>query len=81
MLLFVYRLHQENVTLKHRVREDSVNLNHKCVEIQELKKEVNNWSDKLKDHDHELHTMKTERNLFSKNLSVAKVGITLILLL
>lgn len=69
----MYRLHQEIVTLKHRVHEHSVNLNRKCVEVQELKKEVNNWSDKLKDHNHGLHTLKTERNLFSKNLIEAKV--------
>lgn len=71
----MYRLHQEIVSLKHIIHEDSVNLNRKSIEVQELKKEVNNWTDKLKDHDHGLHTMKTERNLFSKNLSEAKVCI------
>lgn len=48
-------------------------LNRKDVEIQELKKEVNNWRDKLKDQEHNLHTMKTERNLFFKNLAESKV--------
>jgi len=50
-----------------------VTLNHKEVEVQELKKEVNKWSDKYKEQDHDLHTIKTERNLFSKNLTEAKV--------
>lgn len=49
-------------------------LNHKEVEVQELKKEVNKWSDKFKEQDHDLHTIKTERNLFSKNLIEAKVS-------
>lgn len=68
------RLHQEIVTLKQKVHDDSVNLNRRCVEIHELKKEVNSWRDKYKEQDHELHTTKTERNLFAKNLSEAKVG-------
>ena len=48
-------------------------LNHREVEVQELKKEVNNWSDKFKEQDHDLHTIKTERNLFAKNLTESKV--------
>lgn len=48
-------------------------MNRKDVEIHELKKEVNSWSDKFKEQDHELHTVKTERDLLSKNLSEAKV--------
>lgn len=55
------------------MHEDSVSLNRKDLEVKELKKEVNSWSDKFKDQDHELHTLKTERNLFSKNLTEAKV--------
>lgn len=50
------------------------------MEVQELKKEVNKWSDKFKEQDHDLHTIKTERNLFSKNLTEAKVCISIILL-
>lgn len=61
------------MTLKHKIHEDSVNLDRRDVEIQELKKEVNKWSDKFKEQDHDLHTMRTERNLFAKNLSEAKV--------
>lgn len=55
------------------MHEEAVNLNRKCVEILELKKEINNWNDKLRNHDHELHKIKTEKNLFSKNLTEAKV--------
>lgn len=55
------------------MREESVNSDRKCMEIQELKKELNDWNDKLKDHDQKLHKMKTERNLFSKNFTEAKV--------
>lgn len=76
-MMSMYRLHQEIITLKHKIHRDSTNLVHKDVEIQELKKEVNNWSDKLKDQNHELHTIKTEKNLFSKNLSEAKVSISI----
>jgi len=71
----INRLHQEIITLKHKIHEDSVTINHKEVEVLELKKEVNNWSDKFKELDHDLHTIKTERNLFSKNLTEAKVCI------
>lgn len=55
------------------MHEDSVNLNRKDVEVQKLKKEVNHWSDKLKEQDHDLHTIKSEKNLFSKNLTEVKV--------
>jgi len=48
------------------------------VEVQELKKEVNNWSAKFKEQDHDLHTIKTERNLFSKNLAESKVCFSII---
>jgi len=72
-MTYFYRLHQEIITLKHKMREESVSSNHKYMEIQELKKELNDWNDKLKDRDHELHKMKTERNLFSKNFTEAKV--------
>lgn len=67
------RFHQEIVTLKHSVYENSVHLNRKDVEVQELKKEVNNWSDKFKEQNHELHMVKTERDFVSKSLSEAKV--------
>ncbi|XP_026820655.1 cilia- and flagella-associated protein 58-like [Rhopalosiphum maidis] len=66
------KLHQEIITLKQKMYEDSVTMNHKEVEVQELKKEISNWSDKFKEQDHDLHTIKTERNLFSKNLAEAK---------
>jgi len=55
------------------MRENSMNSNRKCMEIQELKKEVNNWNEKLKHHDHELQKIKIERNLYAKNLVEAKV--------
>lgn len=48
------------------------------MEVQELKKEVNNWSAKFKEQDHDLHTIKTERNLFSKNLAESKVCFSII---
>lgn len=71
-------MHQENLTLKHKIHEDSSKLNRKDVEIRELKKEVNDWADRIKDQEHDLQTIKTERNLFAKNLSEAKVGIPLL---
>lgn len=61
------------MTLKSKIHEDSVTFNHKEVEVQELKKEVNNLHDKFKEQHHDLHTIKTERNLFYKNFTEAKV--------
>jgi len=74
-MTYFYRLHQEIIRLKHKIREESVNSNRKCMEILELKKKLNDWNDKLKDRDHELHKIKTERNLFSKHFTEAKVCI------
>ncbi|XP_025417535.1 cilia- and flagella-associated protein 58-like [Sipha flava] len=66
------KLHHEIVTLRHKVHEDSVNVNRKDLEIEKLKKEVNHWSDKIKEQDHDLHIVKSEKILFSKNLSEVK---------
>lgn len=72
------RLNQEITNLKQQNIENTTNINHKNMEIQELKKEVNNLHDKLKEQGHELHTSKTERNLFSKNLTETKVSISIL---
>jgi hypothetical protein len=54
-------------------------VNRKDLEIEKLKKEVNHWSDKIKEQDHDLHIVKSEKILFSKNLSEVKVCVLKIL--
>ncbi|XP_050524509.1 cilia- and flagella-associated protein 58-like [Daktulosphaira vitifoliae] len=66
------KLNQYVVTLKKKNLEVTAIMNYKEIEVQELKKEINVRQEKLKEFEHDLLSIKNEKNVYHKNTLEAK---------